>query len=68
MPRIMTTCPTTGAIVPTGHRSPEIKLEEGEASRSFRCPVCSEVHSWQPKDAKVESTISLAAFRAAAVA
>ncbi len=64
MPRIMTTCPETGAIVPTGHRTPEMKLGEGAATHSFRCPVCTHVHEWLESDAHVEKTITLAAFRA----
>jgi hypothetical protein len=66
MSRIMMTCPSTGSIVPTGHRTPEIKLGEGTGTRSFRCPVCSQIHTWEEKDAHVEQTISLAAFRSAA--
>lgn len=64
MPRIMTTCPNTGSTVPTGHRTPEVTLGQGAAPRSFRCPVCSKIHSWEEKDAHVEATISLATFRA----
>jgi len=52
--------------VPTGHRTPEVKLDDPTRTRAFRCPVCAEVHRWEEKDATVEKTISLAAFRATA--
>lgn len=66
MPRILTTCPTSGGLVPTGHRTPSIVLTEMEGPRSFRCPSCQQVHSWTADQAVVEDTLSLAAFRSAA--
>jgi hypothetical protein len=46
MPRILVTCPSSGAIVPTGHRTAEIDLATMTGSRSFRCPTCQKVHDW----------------------
>jgi len=66
MPRIMITCPSTGESVPTGHRTPEVKLDNPTASRAFRCPVCAQVHRWEEGEARIEDTITLAAFRASA--
>lgn len=66
MPRILTTCPSTGAIVPTGHRTKSIDIAAMEGSRTFRCPTCQEVHHWTADQAVVEETLSLAAFRPAA--
>jgi hypothetical protein len=66
MPRILTRCPTDGALVPTGHRTPEIDLSALVGTRSFRCPGCGEIHAWSAEDATVEATLRLAAFRSAA--
>jgi hypothetical protein len=66
MPRILTTCPNSGGLVPTGHRSPAISLDDMDAPRAFRCPSCEQVHSWTADQAVVEETLSLAAFRSAA--
>ena len=66
MPRILTTCPTSGAIVPTGHRTSGLDIATMDAPRSFRCPTCQEVHTWNADEAMVEDTLKLAAFRPAA--
>ena len=66
MPRILTTCPTTGETVPTGHRTTTVDFAELDAPRSFRCPVCQQVHEWSAENARVEETLSLAPFRSAA--
>ena len=63
MPRIMTHCPTTETLVPTGHRTPALDLEHLEGPRSFRCPACQQVHAWTRDEASIEQTISLAALR-----
>jgi len=54
MPRIITSCPTTGADVPTGHRTQDFALSAITEPRSFRCPVCQKVHAWCGSDAWVE--------------
>lgn len=66
MPRILTTCPTSGRMVPTGHRTSGVTLETMDAPRSFRCPTCQQVHSWNADEAVVETTITLATLRSAA--
>jgi hypothetical protein len=66
MPRILTHCPTDGALVPTGHRTPEIDLSTLAGARAFRCPGCGQVHTWSAEDATVETTLSLPVFRSAA--
>jgi hypothetical protein len=55
MPRILTTCPTTGEIVPTGHRSAELDLSAMIGTRAFRCPVCQQVHAWEAHAAYAEA-------------
>jgi hypothetical protein len=55
MPRIIISCPTTGQDVPTGHRTQDIDLEIMAEPRSFRCPVCQQVHRWMGCDARVEN-------------
>jgi hypothetical protein len=66
MSRIMTICPNSGALVPTGHRSFELDLETMTAPRSFRCTVCKEVHTWTAQEAMLEKILRPAAFRTAA--
>lgn len=56
MARILTNCPDTGDIVPTGHRTADIDLAALTEPRSFRCPVCQKVHSWDRESAIVEQT------------
>jgi len=55
MPRILTTCPTTGEPVPTGYRAADLDLTELDGPWSFRCTVCREVHAWTPAEATVEA-------------
>jgi hypothetical protein len=57
----MMTCPTSGALVPTGHRTFDLDLATMTAPRSFRCTACKEVHTWSAKEATVEKTPKLAA-------
>jgi hypothetical protein len=66
MPRILTTCPTTGTLVPTGQRTPAFDLATMGEGHAFRCPVCNEPHRWRAEDAVVEETLTLAALRNAA--
>jgi len=54
MPRIIISCPTTGADVPTGHRTQDFDLASVVEPRSFRCPVCHQVHAWRGEDAWIE--------------
>ena len=54
MPRIIISCPTSGQDVPTGHRSQDFELQAMVETRSFRCPVCHQVHAWSGADARVE--------------
>ena len=66
MPRILTTCPTSGELVPTGHRTSELDVAEMSAARSFRCATCQQVHTWTAEEAVIEKTMTLDAFRSAA--
>jgi hypothetical protein len=54
MPRILISCPTTGAEVPTGHRTQDFERVAMAETRSFRCPVCHQVHAWGADEARVE--------------
>lgn len=54
MPRIVISCPTTGEEVPTGHRGQDLDLAAITDPRSFRCPVCHQVHAWRGEDARIE--------------
>jgi hypothetical protein len=54
MARILTNCPDTGEVVPTGHRTADIDLTTMSEPRSFRCPVCQQVHSWTRETAVIE--------------
>jgi predicted RNA-binding Zn-ribbon protein involved in translation (DUF1610 family) len=54
MPRIIISCPTTGADVPTGHRTQDFELASVVEPRAFRCPVCHQVHAWRGDDARIE--------------
>jgi len=63
MPRILTTCPTTRAVVPTGLRTSALDIATMRDSRQFSCPTCHEVHSWTAQDAIVEKTLKLSTFR-----
>lgn len=56
MPRIIIRCPTSGQDVPTGHRSQDFELQTMVETRSFRCPVCQQVHAWSGADARVEQS------------
>ena len=67
MPRIITSCPTTGASVPTGHRTQDFELTAIVEPRSFRCPVCHEVHAWRGRDAWVEHAETPASATAGAL-
>lgn len=67
MPRIITSCPTTGEDVPTGHRTQDIDLSVLAEPRSFRCPVCHEVHAWTGESARIESGPTEAAARQGAM-
>ncbi|HEX2817185.1 MAG TPA: hypothetical protein VHN39_12355 [Phenylobacterium sp.] len=68
MPRIIISCPTTGADVPTGHRTQDFELAAIVEPRSFRCPVCHQVHAWRGEDARVEHALTPAEAGAAALA
>jgi hypothetical protein len=61
MPRILTTCPTTGTLVPTGQRAPAFDLAAMTQAHAFRCTACDQPHSWRAEDAVVEETLTLAA-------
>lgn len=54
MSRIVTTCPVTGATVPTGHRTTELKLFSVSQTLSFRCAACHQVHSWSRENMQTE--------------
>jgi len=67
MPRIIIVCPTTGTDVPTGHRTQDFDLSAVVEPRSFRCPVCHQVHAWCGDDARIEAGLTPAAARLAAL-
>jgi hypothetical protein len=67
MPRIIISCPTTGADVPTGHRTQDFELAAVTEPRSFRCPVCHQVHAWCGDDARVEHALTPAEATASAL-
>jgi hypothetical protein len=67
MPRIIISCPTTGADVPTGHRTQDFDLAAVVEPRSFRCPVCHQVHAWCGEDARVEHSLTPAQAQSAAL-
>jgi hypothetical protein len=54
MARVLTTCPTEGRAVPTGHRMTPAQLDAAKLQYAFRCAACGEVHQWTCKDAWVE--------------
>ncbi|HSV04434.1 MAG TPA: hypothetical protein VLI41_14660 [Phenylobacterium sp.] len=58
MPRILTTCPNTGALVSTGQRTPELKLAAMTLPHAFRCSACGQPHSWTAAQAIVETAPS----------
>lgn len=67
MPRILTTCPTTGTLVPTGQRTPGFDLATMGEGHAFRCPACEQPHHWRAEDAVVETSAdTLASLRSAA--
>ena len=67
MPRIIIACPTTGADVPTGHRTQDFDPAAIVEPRSFRCPLCHQVHAWCGHDARIEAGLTPAAARLAAL-
>jgi hypothetical protein len=67
MPRIIISCPTTGEDVPTGHRTQDFDLAAVVEPRSFRCPVCHQVHAWRGADARIERSLTPAEAGAAAL-
>ena len=65
MPRIIISCPVSGEDVPTGHRTQDFELSAMVDPRSFRCPVCHEIHVWRRGDARVEAGLTPAAHTSA---
>ena len=59
-------CPETGEDVPTGHRTQDVDLAALTETRSFRCPVCQQVHAWSGETARVESNLPSASGGVAA--
>ncbi|HEY8617081.1 hypothetical protein [Phenylobacterium sp.] len=55
MPRILTTCPTSLTLVPTGHRTASVIIETMTGTRSFRCTSCQQVHTWEASQGVVEA-------------
>jgi hypothetical protein len=68
MPRIIISCPTSGEDVPTGYRGQDAELAAIVEPRSFRCPVCNQVHAWRGADARIEGRIEGGIGPAAAIA
>ncbi|MET0275130.1 MAG: hypothetical protein ABW360_19240 [Phenylobacterium sp.] len=54
MPRILTTCQSTGEPVVTGYRTTDFDLSELAQPMSFRCNRCNQVHAWTKETAWVE--------------
>lgn len=55
MPRILTTCDSTGEPVVTGHRTSDVDLATLAQPLSFRCNRCNKVHAWTREMAWVET-------------
>lgn len=56
MPRLMIRCPKTGAPVSTGMNFDEQSLQAANLWRNtIVCPRCGEAHTWDKKDAFLES-------------
>ena len=57
MPGIYTSCPATGATVPTGQQASPMFLEGTlDAGGRFRCSACNQVHTWTRETAIVGAT------------
>jgi hypothetical protein len=56
MPRILTTCESTGQPVVTGHRTTDFDLTKLAHALSFRCNRCNQVHAWTRETAWIEAT------------
>ena len=57
MTRVMIKCPNTGKAVPTGKETNEATLERVVFFDNilFDCPACGENHTWDTRDAWLES-------------
>jgi hypothetical protein len=66
MARILTTCPTSGETVPTGHRTGDFDLSTMTGTRAFRCPSCEKVHAWSADAARAEILPPRIDYRSAA--
>lgn len=57
MPMVIITCPTTGKPVPTGIVMDERAFETSTlVNNSVTCPHCKQRHTWNKKDARLETT------------
>jgi len=54
MPRVLTTCPVTGEIVPTILRMQRPAFEQLKGAHGFRCSRCNEIHHWEREAAWLE--------------
>ena len=52
--RVMTTCPTDHLDVFTGHRMRPAEMAAIREPRAFRCPRCTQIHTWTPETAWCE--------------
>ncbi len=60
MPRILTKCPRTERTVPTVLRMREAAFEALSGPHAFRCPACSQIHTWEKQDAWLEPSLHAA--------
>ncbi len=57
--RVLFTCPAGDRSVFTGHRMRPAEFSALKDPRSFRCPVCSSIHTWTTETAWCETKVRL---------
>lgn len=55
MPQIMIKCPKTGKAVATGMGTDSAAGLGMFKGNSFQCPACGQMHTWDGKDAFLET-------------
>ena len=56
MPRVLTTCPETQAVVSTVLRLQPAAFANLSGGRAFRCAACGSIHQWDKDKAWLEET------------
>jgi len=51
MPHVLTPCPVTGDLVPTGVQVTTLEDVEPEGNLLIACPECGRDHDWKREDA-----------------